>query len=111
MSDQFVVIWCNEGIEGVIPVTEIERKVMWDTLKGEEAKSTVSQSINMAILRARFNTQRAYEIYAIEAEDGITAADIKDMFDVEPQCAADTIRKIGYKIHSDRQNSSRIKIQ
>jgi hypothetical protein len=54
-------------------------------------------------LRAQFNTQRHYEIYVFEATKGITAEDIRDMFEASPQTAADTIRGIGTVFYSDRQ--------
>jgi hypothetical protein len=110
MSNQFVIIWCNEGLEGIIPVSEIEKDVMWRNLKGENAQSTVGQSINLALLRARYNTQRAYEIYAIETEEGIEADTLREMFEDAPQQAADTIRRLGIKIHSDRHEQGKIKI-
>jgi hypothetical protein len=102
LADQFVISWCNEGLEGIIPVSDIERDVTFRILKGESVQPSVMASVNHMILRARFNLQRAYEIYSIEAEDGITADDIREMFEACPQTAAETIRRIGYKIHSDR---------
>jgi hypothetical protein len=110
MSSQFVIIWCNEGLEGIIPVSDIEKDVMWRNLKGENAQSTVAQSINIAILRAKYNLQRAYEIYGIEAEEGIEADTIREMFEDAPQQAADTIRRLGHKIHSDRIERQKFKI-
>jgi hypothetical protein len=38
-----------------------------------------------------------------EATKGITAEDIRDMFEASPQTAADTIRGIGTVFYSDRQ--------
>jgi len=105
MTNQFVVIFCNEGIEGVIPVSDIEKDVMWRALQGEDAKSPVVRLINFAILRARLNMQRAYEIYSVDATDGISADDITQMFNYSPQNAADTIRRLGNKIYSDRATS------
>ena len=102
MADQFVISWCNEGLEGIVPVTEIEREATFNILKGDPAPKPVMATVNMMVLRARFNLQRAYEIYSIEAEDGITSDDIREMFEACPQTAAETIRRIGYKIHSDR---------
>jgi len=54
------------------------------------------------MLRARYNTQRHYEIYIVTATDGITAEDIRKMFETNPQMSADTIRRIGQCVHSDR---------
>lgn len=102
MSDTFVITWCNQGLEGIIPVTSIERDATFKAMKGDPLPAAPIQKVNMMILRARFNLQRAYEIYAIEAVDGITADDIKEMFEACPQTAAETIRRIGQKIYSDR---------
>jgi hypothetical protein len=38
-----------------------------------------------------------------ETVKGITAEDIRDMFEASPQTAADTIREIGTVFHSDRR--------
>jgi hypothetical protein len=38
----------------------------------------------------------------VEATDGITEADIRDMFEADPQTAADTIRRLGTVFYSDR---------
>ena len=105
MTNQFVIVWCNEGVESVIPVSDIEKDVMWRALQGEDAKSPVVRLINFAILRARLNMQRAYEIYSVDATDGISADDITQMFNYSPQNAADTIRRLGNKIYSDRATS------
>jgi len=54
------------------------------------------------MLRARFNSQRHYEIYTFNAVEGIGEQDIRDMFDNNPQMAADTIRRVGHCMYSDR---------
>jgi hypothetical protein len=110
-ADWFVVSWCCEGLEGIIPVTELERQATFDILSGNEPNpKRVNQSINMMVLRARFNTQRHYEIYAISATPGIAADDIRSMFEDDPQYAADLIRERGTKIHSDRVNPTKVVI-
>ena len=53
-------------------------------------------------LRAQANSQRHYEIYLVSAEPGITAEDIREMFDNGPQTAADTCRRLGQMFYSDR---------
>jgi hypothetical protein len=110
-NDWFVVSWCCEGLEGIIPVTELERQATFDALSGRgNSAGKVNTSINMMVLRARFNTQRHYEIYAIAAAPGINAEDIRSMFEDDPQYAADLIRERGNKIHSDRAQPNRVKI-
>jgi chromosome segregation and condensation protein ScpB len=61
-------------------------------------------------LRARSNTQRHYEIYLVNATEGITADDIREMFERNPQTAADLIRERGHKYYSDRVNNNQVKI-
>ena len=68
-------------------------------------------SLHHLILRAKFNMQRAYEIYTVEATEGITADDIRDMFENSPQTAADTIRDRGNCLHSDRVTDDRVLIR
>lgn len=62
-------------------------------------------------LRARYNTQRHYEIYIITAAPGIDCDDIRAMFEANPQTAADTIRRIGHEYYSDRAREDRIVIR
>ncbi len=103
---EFVVVWCSEGIEWIEDITGQDEQAMWATLKGEKPKSLTTE-IKYAILRARFNPQRFYEIYTVSAVDGITKEDIQEMFENSPQTAADTIRRLGNKIYSDRAKVNR----
>ncbi len=110
MNHNFLVMWCNEGLECVIDLTEDEKNRTWSVLKG---KPPVSQlpSLRHLILRAKFNMQRAYEIYTVEATEGISADDISHMFENSPQMAADTIRERGNCLHSDRVTDDRVLIR
>jgi hypothetical protein len=109
MNHNFLVMWCNEGLECVVDLTEDEKNRTWSALKG---KPPVSQlpSLHHLILRARYNQQRHYEIYTVEATEGISADDIRDMFEGSPQTAADTIRERGNCLHSDRAEKNRVLI-
>jgi len=103
----FIVMWCCDGLEWVEDITNQDGKAVWATLKGEEPRA-ISPSLRMAALRARFNPQRFYEIYSITAVDGILKKDIIEMFNSNPQGAAETIREKGYKIYSDRETTERV---
>jgi hypothetical protein len=61
----------------------------------------------MWALRARFNPQRNYEIYIVTATPEIDQKDIVEMFEADPQTAADTIRRLGTKFYSDRATQTR----
>jgi hypothetical protein len=83
---------------------------MWERLKGQPLRETAIPNYNHLLLRARVNSQRHYEVYTCEATDGITAEDIKEMFEAGPQSAADTIRRLGHCLHSDRATNDRVLI-
>jgi hypothetical protein len=83
---------------------------MWQTLKGEPVSETAVPNYNHLLLRARVNSQRHYEIYSVEATDGITAEDIREMFEADPQGAADTIRRLGHCLYSDRAEKYKVAI-
>ena len=110
MSHQFLIMWCNEGLECCIDLTEDEQRRMWQQLKGEPMSGSAIPNYNHLLLRARVNSQRHYEVYSVEATDGITAEDIKEMFEASPQTAADTIRRLGHCLHSDRATNDRVLI-
>jgi hypothetical protein len=110
MSHQFLIMWCSEGLECCIDVTEDQQRRMWQKLKGEPVSETAIPNYQHLLLRARYNSQRHYEIYSVEATDGITAEDIREMFEADPQSAADTIRRRGHCLHSDRAQKNRVLI-
>ncbi len=110
MSHQFLIMWCNEGLECCIDVTEDQQRRMWQKLKGEPVSESTIPNYQHLLLRARYNSQRHYEIYSVEATDGITADDIREMFEANPQSAADTIRRLGHCLHSDRAERQRVVI-
>ena len=110
MSHQFLVVWDQLGLECCVDVTEDQQRRMWESLQGKRVSDSRIPNINHILLRARFNSQRHYEIYTVEATDGITAEDIRDMFEASPQTAADTIRRLGHCIHSDRAERDRVLI-
>ena len=109
MNHQFVVVWDNTGLEYIGDITLDEQQRTWAALKGEELRYTIP-NLNHLMLRARYNMQRHYEIYVVTATDGITADDIQAMFEAAPQQAADTIRRLGQCLYSDRVKQDKILI-
>lgn len=121
-QNRFVLSWDQTGLESVISVNEIEHRMqqaqaveVWNILADSPVKQNpyareLNQIMTQLIMRARANSQRHYEIYLITADADITADDIRDMFNNDPQSSADTVRQIGTKIYSDRVKSQDIKI-
>ena len=111
MSDRngsFAIMWDCHGLEAIAQLPD-PADTTFALLKG--AKPPRPPNINMWELRARYNPQRHYEIYLISAVDGIDADDIREMFEASPQEAADTIRRIGTKFYSDRNQENKILIR
>lgn len=105
---QFVVMWDCHGLEAVARVPD-PADTTFALLKGVEPPKP--PNILHWQLRARYNTQRHYEIYVITATPGIGEQDIRDMFESDPQSAADTMRRIGHKFYSDRVQEDRVVIR
>lgn len=103
MSDhQFAVMWDCYGLENCVDITEEQQNATWAALKGDPTRYQLPNLMHWK-LRARYNPQRNYEIYIFNASEGITCADIINMFKESPQEAANTIRRIGHKYYSDRR--------
>ena len=69
-TNAYLVYWCNEGLESVVPITEYEQ---WDrdntfrVLNNQEpVRNPMNSLIQNMILTAKFNEQRHYELYAID---------------------------------------------
>lgn len=101
----FAVMWDCYGLEAVVRVPD-PADTTFALLKG--TKPPAPPNIMHWQLRARYNSQRHYEIYIITATPGISEDDIREMFDTDPQIAADTIRRIGHCFHSDRSTKERV---
>ena len=104
----FAIMWDCHGLEACERVPN-PTDTTFALLKGVEPPRP--PNIMHWELRARFNTQRHYEIYIITATPGINEDDIVEMFTNNPQSAADTIRRIGHKFYSDRVQEDRIAIR
>lgn len=111
MADQYLVMWCNEGLEGLVNITGLEANDLVTMIKtGQRVTSKVSHYVTMMSMRARTNPHRHYEIYGLTVAEGITEEDISGMFDNDPQSAADTIRRIGARVYSDRAENKKLVI-
>ena len=109
MSNQlFVVMWDCHGLEALARVPD-PADTTFALLQSKKAPDM--PNIMHWKLRARANSQRHYEIYTFSVESGIGADDIREMFEANPQMAADTIRRIGHQIYSDRATEDKVVIR
>ena len=100
--------WCTDGFECLQDITNLhpdsfEKEQIIDALKGNEIKSNpLLHQITMMKLRARYNSQRQYEIYVFATNNEIDFNDVKDWMEKDPQSLVEWIRMNYHsKIHSD----------
>ena len=108
MNQQFAIMWDCYGLEVCQAVPSMADRT-WAALADKD-KELVYPQIEHWRLRARYNSQRHYEIWIVEAVDGIGSEDIVDMFNADPQSAADTIRKLGTCYYSNRNETHNVVI-
>ena len=107
-TTRFLAMWDMTGLECLVNVSaEQEKQAQWEKenifhILKEEAPSSPPPNIplNLLILRARYNSQRHYEIYTFDSE--LTEEDIRETFGSDPQVMVDAIRSCGHEIYSDR---------
>jgi hypothetical protein len=104
-NGMFAIMWDCQGLEAVAKVPDPADHTF--AVLANRPKPEVP-NIHHWELRARFNPQRNYEIYIITATPGISENDIRDMFEADPQNAADTIRRIGHMYVSHRDTTERV---
>jgi len=69
-NSKFLAMWDCNGIECIFDITDIEGDAMIAGLKNETFKFPFN--ISMMMMRARYNSQRSYEIYTFEVEGEIS---------------------------------------
>jgi hypothetical protein len=100
----FLVYWCMEGIELVRDITDLQYEQTMGILRGDKKGPwQLGQMLTSLRLRAQTNTQRRYEMYAINVDASITEQDMIDQFNQSPQGMADLVRERGQCLYSDRQ--------
>ena len=101
-------MWDMFGLECLINVTQIEKQhEQWEkenvfrVLKNESTTPKPKHvPLEQMLMRARYNSQRHYEIYAFDST--LTEKDIRETFENTPQVIVDSIRRTGHEFYSDR---------
>ena len=100
--------WCSDGWECLQDITDLhpdqyEKGQLIEALKGNTPKrNPLLSQLSTMTLRARYNSQRCYEIYVFTTEDTIDFKDVEDWMIGDPQGLVDWIRVNHYsKVYSD----------
>jgi len=106
-TNSFLVMWDMLGLECIYDIDQAmfevdnwEKDTVWKKLKEEPvSKKPNPIPLQMLIMRARFNSQRSYEIYSFTTD--FTMDEIKEIFAKDPQPIVEWIRANGNRIYSD----------
>jgi hypothetical protein len=101
-TNAFLFAWDEKGIESIVPITQYEKIDKQNTmraLKGDPLETNpLDTIIRSAVLRATLNSQRNYEIYAVDCDEEINEADWEIYWRNSPGMCAELIRAKGQKI-------------
>ena len=111
-TNAFIFSWDCTGVEAIIPITQFELIDKINLINILSEKKTVKSPVDTMIynlkMRAMFNPQRYYEIYAIDCSKELDAEFWQERWKSDPQFCADLIREKGLKIYSDRATKDRV---
>ena len=102
MSNSFIFSWDIHGIESIVPIEKYrqhDKDQVINILKGNETVRNPLHSILQSLLiRARLNSQRNYEIYAIDCDESLDEKFWKEQWTSNFESTAEIIRSRGYKL-------------
>jgi hypothetical protein len=113
-TNAFIFSWDQLGIEAIVPISQYEFHDQENTMRLLREQPRIPNPLDGIVrgllLRARFNTHRHYEIYAVDCTEGMDEAFWREQWEQYPQATAELIRERGHKLFSDRVNTKQVKI-
>lgn len=101
-KNAFIFSWDSNGLESLVPITKYEH---WDKtnlmkiLKNEKIeRNPLDSIIRSLILRARINSHRNYEIYAVDCDLSLNEEFWTDQWKNDPESTAKLVREQGHKL-------------
>ena len=114
-TNAFLFSWDIHGVEAIIPITQYED---WDTQNAFETlagnaktPNPLNSTINAILMRARFNPQRFYEVYAVDCDPHMRESNWQYMWERDPQSCADMIRKRGVKLYGEPMPVNSVRVR
>ena len=115
-NNLFLLSWDMTGLETVLDLTTLEKlRVEEEKIRmmqilsdpdardpGDQTGAALNRAVQGILLRARVNSQRHYEVYTIQTDPGISERDMWELFNSNPQHAAELVRERGNMLYSDR---------
>lgn len=106
-TNAYIFSWNCHGVEAIVPISQYEHIDRDNTIRILSEKPVLQNPMDgilrNLIMRARFNPQRHYEVYAVDCEsEEMDEAFWRDQWEQYPQETAELIRERGHKLYSDR---------
>jgi len=98
----FLAFWSEEGFEYLRDITKFSPEAwshsqLLDVIKGANpADNPLNSMLHGMMLRARFNSQRHYEMYMFTSTDDVDEPSVIKWSEDEPQSLVDWIRLNGH---------------
>ena len=113
-KNAFIFSWDQTGIESIVPITQYEFHEQENTMRLLREQKSINNPLNNIVrgllLRAKFNSQRHYEIYAVDCTEEMDEVFWREQWEEYPQATAELIRERGHKLYSDRAETHKVKI-
>lgn len=99
-SKVYICMWDENGFEVLKDCTGWERETLLNTIAGKEL-TPAPVNLQALTMRARFNPQRAYEIYTFNTEESLDEDALWEIAYENPQALVDLIRERGKKLYGN----------
>ena len=100
---KFLLFWDIYGLESAVDLDLMMQRRTEAILKEEQNRDPdIGELISMMKMRAQFNIDRQYELYAINLPAHYTQDSVHDLFAENPQAMVDLVRSKGIKMMSNR---------
>ena len=99
-SRVYICMWDENGFETLKDCTSWERDTFLATIAGRDLKPA-PVNLQAMMMRARFNPQRAYEIWTFNTEESLDEDTLWRYAEETPQALVDMIRNRGKQLYAN----------
>jgi hypothetical protein len=97
-------MWDENGFETIVDMSSWERESLLNTIAGKQL-SKPPVNLQAMTMRARFNPQRAYEIWTFNTEESLDEDTLWSYAEDNPQGLVDMIRDRGKQLYANSKNA------
>jgi len=95
-------MWDERGFETLKDCTSWERETFLNTIAGRDL-TPAPVNLQAMMMRARFNPQRAYEIWTFNTVEELDEEALWEIANEHPQALVDMIRRNGKQLYSNAE--------